>query len=181
MQSITAFFGPRQKRRRMTTELASEADEPDSDHDSTPSRVVTNYAEFGSPPQALEIDQSGQDTAAALAHNVGLFDIAQYSTCTGSNIDDDTKLKLIQSRVPGPSIALPSRQYADSTRVSGFRSHFCNCEWLARFPFATFSVSLGGIFCLPCVLFPVEQHSSDRAQVLVSRAPLLTGRMLLLI
>ena len=169
MQSITAFFGPRQKRRRTTTELASEADEPDSDHDSTPSRVVTNYAEGGSPPHALEIDQSGLDTAAALPH-VGLLDIAQYcTTCTGSNVDDDTKLKLIQSRVPGPSIAMPSRQYADSTRVSGFRSRFCNREWFARFPFATFSVSLGGIFCLPCVLFPVEQHSSGRAQVLVSR------------
>ena len=90
------------------------------------SRVVINHTECWSPPQVLEIDQPGQ--AMALPHNVGLLDIAQYCTCTSSNVGDDIKLKLIQSHVSGPSIAMPNHQYADSTSVSGFRSRFCNNE-----------------------------------------------------
>ena len=52
----------------------------------------------------------------------------------------------------------------------GVRQRFCSRDWFEKFPFISFSSSACGIFCLACVLFPVEQQTSGRAQVLVTRS-----------
>ena len=63
---------------------------------------------------------------------------------------------------------MPSRQYSDKSRARGVRQRFCNHDWFVKFPFTAFSVSTGGIFCLPCVLF-LQNKKQVVMLVLVTR------------
>ena len=103
---------------------------------------------------------------ASSAAEASVLDIAGVVSCGATS--DCNKLKLIRFRTPAANVPMPSRQYNDKTRTCGVRQRFCSRDWFEKFQFISFSSSACGIFCLACVLFPVEQQTSGRAQVLVT-------------
>ena len=85
-----------------------------------------------------------------------------------NNISDEQKAYFIKNRVPDKSFQFPAKQYKDKRRPSGFMSRYCCLEWFDKFDFLGYSVAMDGLFCLPCVLFPVPSHRGNRANVLIT-------------
>ncbi|XP_022248767.1 cell division cycle protein 16 homolog isoform X2 [Limulus polyphemus] len=81
---------------------------------------------------------------------------------------DICKMKLIESCAQAAHIEMPSCKYADKSRTGGVHERFCKKEWIEKYTFTAYSSSARGIFCLPCVLFPVDQHTSGQGQVLIA-------------
>ena len=114
----------------------------------------------GEPPvPPCSCPQEGSDTQSDISLVVN----------SGIRPSDEQLLRLVDSRKPPASESMPSREYKEKSCPGGVRRRYCKREWFEKFPFSAFSHSCQGIFCLPCVLFPVEQRTSGRAQVLVSR------------
>ena len=104
---------------------------------------------------------------ASSAAEASVLDIAGVLSCGATS--DCNKLKLIRFRTPAANVLMPSRQHNDKTRTCGVRQRLCSRDWFEKFQFISFSSSACcGIFCLACVLFPVEQKTSGRAEVLVT-------------
>lgn len=97
------------------------------------------------------------------------LDIASFVNCSGQKVSDHILLNVIKTRTPAASIPMPSRLYSEKSRKDGKRRRYCNRQWFERFPFISYSQSQQGLYCLPCVLFPVPQSTSGRAQSLISR------------
>lgn len=119
-------------------------------------------------PAATMSDFPATASAAASTASDSVLDIASFVSC-GATATDCCKMKLIESRKPALTISMPSHQYPDKSRTGGVRQRFCKHDWFDKFPFTSFSPSVCGIFCLSCILFPVEQQTSGRAQILIIR------------
>ena len=81
---------------------------------------------------------------------------------------DSEKYDLVVNRVPPPSFLFPPTIYKDKTKKIGERKRSCQHIWFQRFKFVTYSEEEDGLFCLPCVLFPVEPtFGGSRATYLI--------------
>ncbi|XP_065177014.1 52 kDa repressor of the inhibitor of the protein kinase-like [Sycon ciliatum] len=63
---------------------------------------------------------------------------------------------------------MPCQTVKDKSRKDGVRLRYCNRSWFDTFPFTAYSAVKRGIYCVPCVLFPVTQSTSGRARILIS-------------
>ena len=81
------------------------------------------------------------------------------------------KYDLIKRRKPSEHIALPSKTYTDRRRSTGKTVRQCSRAWFDQFPFTAYSEAAQGIFCPPCILFPVspENPGARRVQILISK------------
>ena len=133
---------------------------------------------FGPPTKRSNLCQDSSEATVMPVPDVSLasvstpgedsvLDIAEF-VCCGA-ISESNKLNLIKFRTPATNVPMPSRQYTDKCRTCGVRLRFCCRDWFEKFPFISFSSSAQGIFCLSCMLFPVEQRTSGRALNLVTR------------
>lgn len=59
--------------------------------------------------------------------------------------------------------------YRDSKRKSGIYFRQCKYEWLEIYETFTYSTEMDGLFCLACVLFPVQCATTPRAQLLINK------------
>ena len=106
------------------------------------------------------------------------FDIADYvaleATARQSWSSEDI-LELIRRRVPHADVKLPTKEYTDSKRKSGTYTRSCSRSWFDTFAFLVYSEQRQGLFCLPCVLFPVTAVRGTRARILI-RDPLVNWK-----
>lgn len=112
---------------------------------------------------------------SASVSNIRRQDIADFVSGNLSGISNDVLLKVIEPRKPALNEQMPSQVTKDKSQKDGTRVRYCNRSWFDMFPFASYSSSKQGIFCLPCVLFPVTQSTSGRARVLI-KAPLVNWK-----
>ena len=96
-------------------------------------------------------------------------DISDYMTI-GKNVDSDTKLSLINHRKPmSNNFQVPTREYKDKSKKNGVSVRTCHMEWLDTYDYLAYSQKEDGLYCLSCVLFPVENQTSGRANNLVNK------------
>ncbi|XP_071835292.1 52 kDa repressor of the inhibitor of the protein kinase-like [Apostichopus japonicus] len=96
-----------------------------------------------------------------------MYDVSQ---CVGKRINDDSKYKLIKDRIPPASYIFPCKEYPDKAKKSGVRKRSCQHKWFTQFEYITYSLKESGLYCLACVLFPVENRTSCRAQFLINKS-----------
>ncbi|XP_035989382.1 uncharacterized protein LOC118561423 isoform X3 [Fundulus heteroclitus] len=83
-----------------------------------------------------------------------------------SEMDDSGKFQLLQTRKPPKSFNFPARDFKDNRRASGVTKRTCQRDWLDKYDFLSYSAQEDGVYCLPCILFPVESQSR-RASILI--------------
>lgn len=100
-----------------------------------------------------------------------ISEVAKSSAGAIERLSDKEKNDLVCSRKPSEHTKLPSNEYTDRRRVSGVTVRQCNRGWFDQFPFTSFSEKAQGIFCLPCVLFPVSPQNpgAKRSQLLITK------------
>ena len=108
------------------------------------------------------------------ASAAGFMDIGSFvGSCeeyySPRKLSDELKLKIIEHRKPGSHIKMPSQVQHSKSCKDGVRMRYCNRSWFDTFKFTAYSQLQKGIFCLPCVLFPVPQSTSGRAQILITK------------
>ncbi|XP_035989381.1 zinc finger MYM-type protein 1-like isoform X2 [Fundulus heteroclitus] len=81
-------------------------------------------------------------------------------------MDDSGKFQLLQTRKPPKSFNFPARDFKDNRRASGVTKRTCQRDWLDKYDFLSYSAQEDGVYCLPCILFPVESQSR-RASILI--------------
>jgi hypothetical protein len=84
-------------------------------------------------------------------------------------VDTDTKMMLINSRVPEDGFKFPARFYKDTHEKDGVKRRFCSRDWFRLFDFIAYSKQVDGLFCLCCVLFPVTPSHGQRAKALINQ------------
>lgn len=75
----------------------------------------------------------------------------------------------MNNRIPPLLYPLPSKSYKDKNKKSGTRIRSCQHKWFQTFEFLAYSSKMKGLFCLPCILFPVENVTGGRAQQLITK------------
>ena len=78
------------------------------------------------------------------------LDINRYS---GRELNDRTKERLIQNRVPDISYQFPIRKFIDKGAKEGMINRACSRDWFNKFEFITYSKDTEDLFYLPCVYF----------------------------
>lgn len=85
-----------------------------------------------------------------------------------SRIDNEIKYNLIKNRVPPKKFIFPAKEYKDKSKKSGKRSRSYQHQWFEQFEFIVYSMEKDGIYCLPCILFPIENAPGGRAKLLIT-------------
>lgn len=75
-------------------------------------------------------------------------------------LDDFMKLNYIRYRKPEPGFQFPARVYRNKCTKVGFMKNYCQMSWLDLFDFAAYSRLQDGLYCLACVLFPMQLSRS---------------------
>ena len=83
-------------------------------------------------------------------------------------LTDDEKACFIENRMPRKDFPFPGKLYEDKRKPSGKMARNCCHEWFKIFEFIAYSEVEDGLFCLPCVLFPMAAHQGKRAQTLIT-------------
>ena len=86
-----------------------------------------------------------------------------------NEVEAETLLQFIRSRIPPSTLQLPALKYNDSKRKCGIYTRRCNRAWFEAFDFLTYSEEREGLFCLPCILFPSRtwHTGASRAKILI--------------
>ncbi|CAC5424195.1 unnamed protein product [Mytilus coruscus] len=79
-----------------------------------------------------------------------------------------TKYFLIKNRIPPEHFVYPSKEYKDTSKKSGKRKRSCQHQWFEQFKFITYSMENDGFYCLPCILFPIENTPGGHARLLIA-------------
>lgn len=103
-----------------------------------------------------------------MSTNHTLIDICNVVT-QRMETSDEEKSCLIANRVPGETFVFPARQYKDSRKKDGMMSRYCNRSWFESYQFLTYSKQDDGLFCLCCILFPVQAERGSRAENFIKR------------
>ena len=94
------------------------------------------------------------------------------------NPDDETKNKLIKTRVSPESFSFPLKAYKDKQKKAGVRRRCCRHQWFTQFEFIFYDEKEDGLFCLTCLLFAVNGTCGGRAKTLITQVySTVTGRM----
>lgn len=80
------------------------------------------------------------------------FDISNY-IAEGPDLDDATKMNIIQNRIPPAGHNFPATTYRDKRRKSGVSSRRCKREWLEKYEHLSYSRIQDGLYCIACILF----------------------------
>ena len=98
-----------------------------------------------------------------------MLEISDYVDCI--NVDDRTKMLLIENNKPPPGFKFPPKEYRDKRRASGMIKRYCREEWFRDFNFISYSVRHDGLYCNTCVLFHTEHSrpNMDRVNMLVTK------------
>lgn len=80
------------------------------------------------------------------------FDISNY-IADGPDLDDATKINIIQNRIPPAGHNFPATTYRDKRRKSGVSSRRCKREWLEKYEHLSYSRIQDGLYCIACILF----------------------------
>lgn len=80
------------------------------------------------------------------------FDISNY-IAEGPDLDDATKINIIQNRIPPAGHNFPATTYRDKRRKSGVSSRRCKREWLEKYEHLSYSRIQDGLYCIACILF----------------------------
>uniref|UniRef100_A0A3Q2QG90 TTF-type domain-containing protein n=1 Tax=Fundulus heteroclitus TaxID=8078 RepID=A0A3Q2QG90_FUNHE len=81
-------------------------------------------------------------------------------------MDDSEKFQLVKTRIPPTSFNFPAREFKDNRRAGGVTKRTCQRDWLDKYDFLSYSAQEDGVYCLPCILFPV-QSQNRRAGMLI--------------
>ena len=95
-------------------------------------------------------------------------DISDYLK-TAHTLPDKSKVLLIKERYPGQRYKFPGKRYEDKSSSKGFKTHYCQHEWFRLYPFISYSVKMDGIFCLACIMFPVNSSRGQKASLFISK------------
>ena len=97
-----------------------------------------------------------------------MVDVAKYLYTPESELTDQLKFSIIKNRVPAKTDQMPYKIYKDKRKKSGESKRYCSHDWFHTFKFIVYSKSEAGLFCLPCVLFPMPAHQGSRAKILIT-------------
>ena len=94
------------------------------------------------------------------------LDISAYASDRDlrTGLSDEQRYTLISGRKPESSYQFPGREFTDTRRKSGLSVRFCKHEWLEKYDFLTYSKSQDGLYCIVCMLFPIQTGQSGRAK-----------------
>jgi len=134
------------------------------------SRSVSLESQSQEPVSADEIRErqltKTEDNVMSIHHDVHnpepvsmSLDISYYTKGRATNLDADTKYRLIQERVPPTGFKFPGKAYRDKRKVTGVMNRYCQREWFDAFRFISYSKTQDGLYCLCCVLFPTTSPS----------------------
>ena len=115
----------------------------------------------------VEIGESKQSLPST--HKSSVLQISDYVDCI--DVDDRTKMLLIENNKPPPGFKFPPKEYRDKRRASGMIKRYCREEWFRDFNFISYSVRHDGLYCNTCVLFHTEHSrpNMDRVNMLVTK------------
>ena len=115
----------------------------------------------------VEIGESKQSLPSTQQSSV--LEISDYVDCI--DVDDRTKMLLIENNKPPPGFKFPPKEYRDKRRASGMIKRYCREEWFRDFNFISYSVRHDGLYCNTCVLFHTEHSrpNMDRVNMLVTK------------
>ena len=100
--------------------------------------------------------------------DMDVYDIAEQMITGVANIKNETKLRLINDRIPETDFEFPARDYKDKHEKDGVKRRYCSRDWLHVHDYLAYSKQADGLFCLCCVMFPVSCLTGQSAKALIS-------------
>jgi hypothetical protein len=168
---MTSFSGmPATKIRKPNEDEAERTVCSDTDRD-----VLSSMRDAHNKPGDTEHNDSTTITdvqlVSATAVSPDICDIAKQlitGTATGGA---ETKLRLINSRIPEDDFKYPARIYRDMYDKYEVRRRYCSRDWLHSHDYLAYSMQIDRLFCLCCVMFHVSCKTGQRANSLISQPP----------
>lgn len=149
------------KKSKNSTNLLQISEDTNDDHGKS------ETSDLGKHHEKVNCHESHAGDTITRTFSAGSSSIVNVLSNT-SKIDNEIKYNLIKNRVPPKKFIFPAKEYKDKSKKSGKRSRSYQHQWFEQFEFIVYSMEKDGIYCLPCILFPIENAPGGRAKLLIT-------------